>query len=168
MRRLEVYWRRDTSLQSLQPPRHAKAPAVALLQAGKVGMRCDEVIAARTGESEELLRHSCANRVQPGVAWTSAAIAIAVEACERIATAAAQVCAQDVCRHDAPYHVFVAYIDQFVDSSASGLISSGRSLKPSIPMTIVPQHPQVDKSPVAGRGGPMDFWLAAFGPNGHK
>ena len=102
MRRLEVHWRRDASLQRLQPPRHAKAPAVALLQAGKVGMRCDEVIAARAGEIEELLRHSCANRVQPRVAWTSAAIAIAVEACERIATAAAQVSAQDICRHDAP------------------------------------------------------------------
>ena len=102
MRRLEVHWRRDTSLQRLQPPRHAKAPAVALLQAGKVGMRCDEVIAARAGEIEELLRHSCANRVQARVAWTSAAIAIAVEAGERIATAAAQVCAQDICRHDAP------------------------------------------------------------------
>ena len=102
MRRLEVDWRRDTSLQRLQPPRHAKAPAVALLQAGKVGMRCDEVIGARTGESEELLRDSCANRVQARVAWTSAAIAIAVEAGERITTAAAQVSAQDICRHDAP------------------------------------------------------------------
>jgi len=102
MRRLQVHWRRDASLQRLLPARHAKAPAVALLQAGKVGMRCDEVIAARTGESEEHLRHACANRVQPRVTWTSAAIAIAVEACTRIAAAAAQVCAQDICRHHAP------------------------------------------------------------------
>lgn len=102
MRRLEVHWRRDASLQRLQPPRHAKAPAVALLQAGKVGTRCDEVVATRAGESEELLRHPRANRVQPRVAWTSAAIAIPVEACERIATAAVQVCAQDICRHDTP------------------------------------------------------------------
>ena len=102
MRRLEVHWRRDASLQRLQPPRHAKAPAVALLQAGKVGMRCNEVVAAGAGESEELLRHPCANRVQPPVAWTSAAIAIPIEACERVATAAAQVCAQDICRHDTP------------------------------------------------------------------
>src|ERR1700730_2460152 len=102
MRRPQVHWRRDAGLQRLLPTCHAKAPAVALLQAGKVGMRCDEVIAARAGESEELLRHSCANRVQPRVAWTSAAIAIAVEACERIATAATQFCAQDICRHDAP------------------------------------------------------------------
>ena len=102
MRRFKVHWRRDTSLQRFLPARHAKAPAVALPQAGKVGMRCDEVIAARAGESEELLRHACANRVQPGVAWTSATIAVAVEACDRIATAAPQVCAQDICRHDAP------------------------------------------------------------------
>ena|SRR5580700_1917909 len=102
MRCLEVHWRRDAGLQRLLPTRHAKAPAVALLQAEKVGTRCDEVIAARAGESEELLRHPGANGVQPRVAWTSTAIAIAVEAGERIATAAAQVCAQDICRHDGP------------------------------------------------------------------
>ena len=101
MRRLQVHWRRDAGLQRLLPARHAKAPAVAFLQAGKVGMRCDKVIPARAGESEELLRHPCANRVQPRVAWTSAAIAITVEACGRVAAAAAQVCAQDICRHDA-------------------------------------------------------------------
>src|SRR5580692_9729139 len=57
-----------------------------------------------------------------------------------------------------------ASIDEFVDSSVSGLISSGHSPKRSIPMTIVPQHPQVDKSPDAGRGGPMDYaWQPAAG-----
>jgi hypothetical protein len=93
MRRLQVHWRRDAGLQRLLPTSHAKAPAIALLQAGKVRMRYDEVIAARAGEIEELLRHPGANRVQPRVAWTGAAVAIAVEARERIGAAAAQVCA---------------------------------------------------------------------------
>jgi len=93
MRRLQVHWRRDAGLQRLFPTRHAKAPAVALLQAGKVGTRCDKVISTRAGKKQELLRHPGANRVQTRVAWTCAAIAIAVEACDRIAAAAAQVCA---------------------------------------------------------------------------
>ena len=102
MRRLQVDWRRDAGLQRLLPTCHAKAPAVALFQAEKVGMRCDEVIAARAGESEELLRHPRANRVQARVAWTSAAITIAIETGGRIATATTQVCAQYICRHNAP------------------------------------------------------------------
>ena len=44
VRRLQVHSQRNAGHQCLLPTSHAKAPPVALLQAGKVGTRCDEVV----------------------------------------------------------------------------------------------------------------------------
>ena len=80
------------------PASHAQTPAVTAFKTGKGELRNGraEIVPDRSAEPKELLGHNCANRVQSMIAWTSATIAIAIEAGARLATAAFKFATKDI------------------------------------------------------------------------
>jgi hypothetical protein len=103
MARFEDHRRRAGCAQCLGPALHAQAPAIAFRQAEKtkLGHGRGEIVAAAAGELEELTSHPGAHRVQPEVARSSPAIAIAKITSRRIHAAGTQRAAEDIGEHAA-------------------------------------------------------------------
>jgi hypothetical protein len=89
-------------VEGFLPAGHAETPFVAGFKAGKteLGFGSAEVISVHFGELQELLSHHGADRVKPAVIGSGAAIPIAIEAGQRIATAALQFSSEDVRWHE--------------------------------------------------------------------
>ncbi len=75
-----------------------RGAAISALETGIVELRNGraEIVAGRGAEAKELLGHHRAQDVQPVIAETGAAIAIAIEAGARLATAAFEFAAKDI------------------------------------------------------------------------
>ncbi len=81
-----------TGPQCLGPTLHAKTPAVAVLQAGKIvfGARRTQVVAARAGKLKEFGGHLDAHGVLSVIAGTGPAVPIAIKSGERLMAATFQ------------------------------------------------------------------------------
>ena len=77
--RVKIHGRGDPGLQRFMPTGHTKTPAVSLLQSGKTGLRRYQIVAACIRKFEELVRHLRADRMQPGIAWTGAAVTVSIK-----------------------------------------------------------------------------------------
>lgn len=98
MRRRKYHARRASSFKCFLPSSHAYTPAIAAFEAGKVELRNwrAEIVAGDGTKMKELLGHHRAHGVQPVIARTCAAIAIAIEAGARLATTAFEFAAKDI------------------------------------------------------------------------
>jgi hypothetical protein len=88
--RCEHNRRCTSSLERFPPSTHAQTPPIPFFETGKtpLGNRRAEIVACRGTEAKELVGHHCAYSVQPKVAGTRAAVAIAIEAGARLEAAA--------------------------------------------------------------------------------
>jgi hypothetical protein len=98
---LEINRWRYAMRERIFPSRHANTPFIARLETGEIPfrMRRHEIVAIEDGEIEKLARHLRANRMQPDIAGTGSAKAIAIKASERIAAATLQFSAEDIRWH---------------------------------------------------------------------
>ena len=101
MRRLQIDRRGATTTESFRPTRHTNAPAIAWFQPWKapLRMRGDEIVTIEHGKIEELFSNCDANRVQPAILGSGAAVAVAEKPGERIEAAALQLGPKDIRRH---------------------------------------------------------------------
>ena len=99
MRCTEYHARRASSFKRFLPSSHAQTPAIAAFDTGKVELRNGraEIVAGRGTEAKELLGHHRAHSVQPVISRTGAAVAIAIEAGARLATAAFKFASEYIC-----------------------------------------------------------------------
>ena len=99
MGRCEYQFRRASSFERFLPSSNAQTPAITDFETGKVGLRNGraEIVTGRGTEAKELLAHHCTHSVQPVIARTGAAVAIAIEAGAWLATAAFEFVAEDIC-----------------------------------------------------------------------
>jgi hypothetical protein len=90
--------RRASNLKRLLPSSNAQTPPITALETWKVKLRNGrtEIVASPRTEAKELLGHHCTHRVQPVIARTGAAVAIAIEAGARLVTTAFEFAAKDV------------------------------------------------------------------------
>jgi hypothetical protein len=90
VRRCEHHRRCTSSFERFLPSTHAQTPAITTFETGKIKLRnrCAEIVAGHSTEAKELVGHHRANRVQPMIAGTRAAVTIAIEAGTRFETAA--------------------------------------------------------------------------------
>src|SRR3990170_4313347 len=100
MRRLEHDRGGNARFEGLLPARGDDAPAIARLEAGEHPLRLggDEVVPAGHREGEELLGHDGADDLEAGIDTTCMAVAIAVEASQRVEAARLEIAAVDVHR----------------------------------------------------------------------
>jgi hypothetical protein len=98
MRRREYHARRASSIKRFLPSSDAQTPAITAFETGKVelGNRRSEIVAGHRTEMKELLGHHRAHGVQPVITRTGAAVAVAIEAGARLATAAFESAAKDI------------------------------------------------------------------------
>jgi hypothetical protein len=96
---VKIDWRSYTCLQGFVPARHAKTPAVAFFQPWKIALRRYQVVTAGIGKFEKFIRHLGADRVEPEIARTGAAVTISIETGNRITAAAAQLSTKNICWH---------------------------------------------------------------------
>jgi hypothetical protein len=98
MSRREYDGRCASGFKSFLPSSDAQTPTITAFKTGKVKLRNRgaEIVTDRCAEAKELLGHHRANSVQPMIAGTGAAVAIAVEAGARLATTAFEFATQDV------------------------------------------------------------------------
>lgn len=98
MRSPQVDSRCRAVLFGLSPAIGTQAPAIARFQAGEaeLGPRCDQVIAALTGKSEEGFGDTSAHRVRATVVSAGVTAAVAKKAGDGIGTAGLERLAKDV------------------------------------------------------------------------
>src|ERR1700730_44321 len=98
MRRREHHRRRASSFKRFLPSSHAQTPAITPLETGEVQLRNAraEIVPGRGTEAKELLGHHRAHGVQPVIAGTGTAVAVAIKTGSRLATAAFESTAEDV------------------------------------------------------------------------
>jgi hypothetical protein len=96
---VKIDWRSYTCLQGFVPASHAKTPAVAFFQPWKIALRRYQVVTAGIGKFEKFIRHLGADRVEPEIARTGAAVTISIETGNRITAAAAQLSTKNICWH---------------------------------------------------------------------
>jgi hypothetical protein len=112
MSRREYDVRRASSFKRFLPSSHAQAPAITAFETGKAELwnwRA-EIVAGFGAELKEILGHHRAHGVQPVIARTGAAVAIAIEAGPRLATAAFELAAKDI---RGVSHAPILYLDSF-------------------------------------------------------
>lgn len=87
--------------QCIFPPRHADAPLVTGLKAGKTPFRLRryQVVAIENGKIQELARRLNANGVQTDIFRTGATVAVAEKSSHRITAATLQVGSKNIGRH---------------------------------------------------------------------
>ncbi len=98
MRSREHHGRRASNFKRLLPSSNAQTPPITAFETWKVKLRNGrtEIVADLRTEAKKLLGHHCAHGVQPVIARTGAAVAIAIEAGARLATTAFEFAAEDV------------------------------------------------------------------------
>ena len=101
MGRLEINRAGNVVFERLFPTSHADAPFVARLKPGKFPfrVRCDQIVSLQYRKIEKMTSHLRANSMQPNVAWAGSTVAVAVKSGERVATAALQLGAENICGH---------------------------------------------------------------------
>jgi hypothetical protein len=97
----QINGRRNSGLHRFVPSRHAEAPAISCFETRKIVSRSYQVIPARIREFEEFVRHLGADRMQPDITRTGPTVAVAVKTGERTTTAATQILAKYIGRHNA-------------------------------------------------------------------
>jgi hypothetical protein len=112
MRRREYDVRRASGFKRFPPSSHAQAPAITAFETRKVELRnwSAEVVAGLDTEMKEFLGHHRAHGVQPVIARAGAAVAVAIEAGARLATAAFKFAAKDI---RGISHALILYLDSF-------------------------------------------------------
>lgn len=95
---LKDHRRRDVGIKRLLPARRAKTPPVPRPQTREavVGGRCDQVVAARQRESQELVGDHRADDMQADIARAGAAAAVTKEAGDRIEATGLEFAPEDI------------------------------------------------------------------------
>ena len=112
MRRREYDVRRASGFGRFLPSSHAQAQAITAFETRKVELRNwrAEIVAGLGTEMKEFLGHHRAHGVQPVIARAGAAVAVAIEAGARLATAAFEFAAKDI---RGISHALILYLDSF-------------------------------------------------------